>query len=46
MKFMKIVVTLVVMIFLIQQVQKINADPGYLPRLIDTITDGTSAEVK
>ena len=46
MKFMKIVVTLVVMIFLIQQVQKINADPSYLPGLLDMITSDTSAEVK
>ena len=46
MKFMKVLITLVIMILLVQQAQKINADPSYLPRLFDMITDGTSAEVK
>lgn len=44
MKFLKIVIALVIMLFLVQQWQKINADPGYVDRVVDMITDGTSVE--
>lgn len=35
---------IMVMLFLIQQVRKINDDPGYVGRVVDMITDGTSVE--
>lgn len=46
MRMTKVFVTVVVMILLIQQARKVHDDPGYLPRLLDMITSGTSAEVK
>lgn len=44
MKFMKWLCMILIMLFLIQQVRKINDDPGYIGRVFDMITDGTSVD--
>lgn len=44
MKFMKWFCMILIMLFLIQQVKKINDDPGYVGRVFDMITDGTSVD--
>lgn len=46
MKVMKAIMALVIMLFLIQQAQKIMKDPGYVGRVVDMITDDTSAEIE
>lgn len=46
MKVMKTIMAIVIMLFLIQQAQKIMKDPGYVGRVVDMITDDTSAEIE
>ena len=45
MKIIRVVLAFVIMIFLVQQTRKIMNDPGYIGRVVDMITDGTSAEI-
>lgn len=44
MKFMKWFCMIMIMLFLIQQVKKIHDDAGYVGRVFDMITDGTSVD--
>lgn len=44
MRAVKLLLMLGIMIFLVQQIQKISSDPGYIDRVFDMITDDTSIE--